>query len=405
MNVEWLTSDQGQQVILKASEFDDTLKANATVRKAFNDISPDLISQAITQAELRRTLAQRWRTDVSSLLLTHDGVSQATRPSIAKYRAQWIKHKFGDKARVLDLTCGLGFDALAFARAGLRVHAIELDEITAQCAMHNLKSVNVPVEIGDALNANIQDFDVVFVDPARRNPKAPKRTDGTTPRILDPNLWSPSWDFISSLAERIPVVAKVAPGISDGIIAQWDAHWVSIDGDVVEAMVSFPSDVQKPARSATLIDSTTDTISTFAGGATPPTKSDGKFLVSPDGAITRASALDELASLVNGGLVNEHIGWIYSDDENAIASLRNTVPSPADCFEILDRTKCDAKALAIAIRNLPASGITIMTRGVNVDVDLFRKKIGKQLDRTAPELVLALYRDDAGNVALVCRRL
>ena len=405
MNVEWLASTEGADVIKRAHQFNDALTASTNLRKEFANVSTELISQAMTQAKLQQNLASRWGTDTTALLLTDDGISQATRPRVAHYRAQWLKRNFGDNARVLDLTCGLGFDALAMAEAGLDVQAIELDTTTALMASHNLKSAGVTVQNADATEVDISNVDVIFVDPARRNPNSPRKIDGTTRRIFNPHDWSPSWEFITSLSKRIAVVAKVAPGIDEETIADWDAQWISEDGDIVEAMLSSEHDPNADKRQAVLLTKKSDEFLVFTGSAEPPIAEIGSYLVCPDGAITRAGALDTLAHIVNGGLVNEHIGWITTYDSAAVEQLLAVNPASADCFKIIGQTKCDAKAIAMQIKDLPASAITIMTRGVTIDVDSLRKKVSPNLDRTAPELVLALYREDAGNVALIARRI
>ena len=75
---------------------------------------------------MQHRLEARWGQSAAELLLTEDGISQATRPVVAQYRANFIARKFGTNAHVLDLTCGLGFDAHEFARAGLRVTGVEI---------------------------------------------------------------------------------------------------------------------------------------------------------------------------------------------------------------------------------------------------------------------------------------
>lgn len=405
LDISWLSSEQGQTIIKRASEFTDALQSNTALRKQFPEISTDLISQAITQANLRRNLSRRWQIETNKFLLTDDGINQATRPRVARYRAEWIKKQFGKSVRVLDMTCGLGFDSLAMAHAGLQVHAIEREEVTAECARHNLRATDVEVAIGDATQSDVAGFDVIFVDPARRNPNAPRRIDGTSSRIFNPQDWSPSWDFINSVAQQVPVVAKVAPGIEDTALIHWDAQWISDGGDVVEAMLTRFKSSSQGSRCAVLLNHDVEKSLTFTGNTDAPIDNSGKFLICPDGAITRAGALDVVAHLVDGGLVNEHIGWLTSSNEQAVVQLLAIDPQPADCFEIIGRNKCDAKEIAKAIKDVPASAITIMTRGVSVDVDVFRRRIAHSLDRHAPELVVALYREDCGNQAIIARRL
>ena len=173
MSISWLSSPIGQGVIKSAREHLDPLVAITSLRKQYSQIDPDLISQAFTQAQMQQRLEARWGTSAFELLLTEDGISQATRPAVARYRAEFISSKFGANAHVLDLTCGLGFDAREFARYGLRVTGVEIDSEIAEYAQHNLNEFGVTVHCADAADFVIpDDVDVVFVDPARRDPNA-----------------------------------------------------------------------------------------------------------------------------------------------------------------------------------------------------------------------------------------
>ena len=80
-------------------------------------------------------------------------------------------------AGVLDMTCGLGVDAYAFAAAGYEVMAFDIDPATAREARHNADVLglgNLEVCEGDSLKFLLESdrkFDIIFVDPARRDIK------------------------------------------------------------------------------------------------------------------------------------------------------------------------------------------------------------------------------------------
>ncbi|MDE6823996.1 MAG: class I SAM-dependent methyltransferase [Duncaniella sp.] len=80
-----------------------------------------------------------------------------------------------DGSRVLDMTCGLGIDAFRFARKCADVTTVELDHHTALTARHNAEALgltNVSIVEGESiefLERTDGMFDVIFVDPARRN--------------------------------------------------------------------------------------------------------------------------------------------------------------------------------------------------------------------------------------------
>ena len=314
-----------------------------------------------------------------------------------------IANKYGKEIHVLDLTCGLGFDSLALANCGMKVTALEIDNKVAELARHNLQDSNVEVITADCTTYDIaSDVDLIFVDPARRNPEAARKSDGSSHRIFNPADWSPSWSYITELAEKFPVIAKVAPGFDATLVPDCDATWISVDGDLVETLLDSRG---TGVRSATLIESNSGKISNFVGGQITPPKEIGKFLVVPDAALIRASALTHLASETSGGLVNEHIAWLTSNDEIAVHTLLTKSPRPAMGFEIVKAVKFSQKTLQQEVQDTSASGITVMTRGMQLDVESIRKYLSKKVSKGAAELIVAIYRDDSGPQALICRRL
>lgn len=403
MNIDWLTCAEGREVISQARNSNDPLTAISSLRKKYSHVDPQLISQALTQTQLQLRLEQKWNLDATDLVLTDDGLMQASRPSVASHRANWIVENFGPAAHVLDLTCGLGFDSLAMAEAGLKVTAMEVDPEIAAAATFNLRHTDAKV-----LNTNCLTYEVpssvalIFVDPARRNPDAAKRVDGSSQRIFNPEDWSPSWSFVTELATRFPVIAKVAPGFDADIVADWDATWISSDGDLVETFLSSNGSGQ---RSALLIDTKSGKQASFIGAQITSPAPIGTYLIVPDAALIRARALSNLAAATSGGLVNEHIAWLTSNDRASVLELTSQSPRPAMGFKILEAIKYSEKALATAAKSYSAAGVTIMTRGMQLDVEKIRKQLVKATPRGSDELVVAIYRDDAGPQAFICRRL
>lgn len=351
---------------------------------------------------MQHRLELRWEISANDLLLTEDGISQATRPDVARYRAEFFVKKFGANAHVLDLTCGLGFDSRELARAGLRVSGVEIDPEIAKYARHNLMQFGVEVHCADAATFEIpSDVDLIFVDPARRDPNAAKDSLGNTKRIFNPSQWSPSWDTIGEIAKSHPVFAKVAPGIDKAELTDWDARWISSDGDLVECFLSSSG---TGIRAAVLLDSKNDLCFEVLGDTVTAAAPLGNFLVVPDLALIRASALDAVAKLCNGGLVNEHIAWLTSSDSDAVAELSKHAPSLANILRIESHFKFSGKQLAANLKGVELSGVMVMTRGMQLDVEAIRKLAVKASSSGNQELVIAIYRDDAGPQTLLCRR-
>ena len=402
LNVKWLASPQAQHIINVAESV--SLEANdiQKFRAQFPDVDIDLIGSAIHQAWLRKRAFSRWGVP-TAFLMTTDGLSQATRPVVANWHAQWITENIGANSHVLDLTCGLGFDVAAIARAGHRVTALELDPEIAALATRNLEPFGATVICADATTFEIpDDVDVIFVDPARRDPKAAKTATGDTVRNFSSRNWSPSWDFVQRLATSHRVMAKVAPGVDDDTITDWDATFVSVDGDLVEALLTSNG---TGTRKALLFDQATYKSTVITGGSETGTADIGNFLITPDTSLVRARALSAIAQRCDAGLVNPHIAWLTSNNRAVVESLMTDSPRIAQAFEILEVVSFSSKTLKHDIAKFDASAVTIMTRGVQLNVDELRKKISGKLQKSAPELVVAIFRDDAGNKAIIARRL
>ncbi len=97
----------------------------------------------------------------------------STSDAIAEIHTAFIP----EKARVLDMTCGFGIDTFHFAKKSSEVVTIEIDHESYLAAIHNTKALgldNVNVVEADSiewLKNNNKFFDVIFIDPARRDSK------------------------------------------------------------------------------------------------------------------------------------------------------------------------------------------------------------------------------------------
>src|SRR5690606_9839962 len=101
------------------------------------------------------------------MLFTRAGLEQATRRTVSAHHASRMLS--AGVSHVADLGCGIGGDALAFAALGMRVSAVDADEVTAAIAAYNLAVFGDQVSVahGAAEDAVIE-ADAVWLDPARR---------------------------------------------------------------------------------------------------------------------------------------------------------------------------------------------------------------------------------------------
>ncbi|MBK9738102.1 MAG: hypothetical protein IPO93_00940 [Actinobacteria bacterium] len=292
----------------------DPLAVGTAVRRALPGISSDQVAAAIQQATMRRAAAERYAIDARDLFLTRDGLEQATRPAVAARRAGLLTA--AGAQTVLDLTAGLGFDTRAFLEAGLDVVCVERDPTTARFLAHNAPRADVIV--GDATDARLladllgrlDEDDVVFVDPARRDPLAPRGITSMRARPeRDPERWSPPWAYVAAIPHP-RVAAKVAPSFRPPV--GWQAEWASVQRTVVEcAVYSWPA---LPVASQAAIFGDDDVLVLGATGDDVPVASAvATWLHEPDPAVLRAGAVSAVIDGSPGmAMVDVDSTWLTS---------------------------------------------------------------------------------------------
>ncbi|MEV3857936.1 class I SAM-dependent methyltransferase [Streptomyces sp. NPDC050095] len=320
----------------------------------------ELVSAALAQARLRqRAVAKFGAEDAARMYFTPNGVEQATRTSVAAHRAESFK-ALGVRS-VADLCCGIGGDAIALARAGISVLAVDRDPLTCAVARANAAALGlgdlIDVREADVTEVETSSYDAVFVDPARRSTKRG--------RIFDPEAYSPplSWAVSAALAAPRAAALKIAPGIPhEAIPAGADAEWISDGGDVKEAVLWFGTE---PGRMrATLLPGG----HTLAGRGLPDpeVRPVGRYLYEPDGAVIRAHLVAEVAEQVGGGLLDETIAYVTADE------LRET--PYASAYEITDQLPFNIKKLKALLREREVGVLTVKKRGSAVEPEELRRK-------------------------------
>jgi tRNA G10 N-methylase Trm11 len=183
----WLLTDDGQALLAAASTAEGTpLQVQKTLRKRAD---AERVAAALGQVELRRRAAAKLGDDAGRMFFTRDGLEQATRATVARHRAARVALV---GPTVVDLTCGIGGDLVAFARAGLTAAGIDLDPLRVEMARANLAALHLggAVDIADATALDVTPFATAYADPSRR---------GARGRSFHADDWTPPWTFVESL--------------------------------------------------------------------------------------------------------------------------------------------------------------------------------------------------------------
>lgn len=368
---------------------DDAARAVSRLRAAGH--SPDLVSAVVGQARLRVRAAAKFGPFAERMLFTRAGLEQATRLSIAARHAGRFRAAGLD--RVADLGCGIGGDALGLAGLGIRVHAVDADEVTAAIAAYNLAPFGETVTVahGRAEDTDLDQTDAVWLDPARRT------AGHSETRQVSSSEWSPSLEWVFALLERTPGGVKLGPGFDrERIPDDVEAQWISADGSTIELVLWSGVLARENVRRAALVVRGTEAWELTAPADSPDVEQRelGAFVHEPDGAIIRARLIGEVARALQAGMLAPGIAYLTSD-----AALTSPFVSS---FRVREELPADPKKLAQALRARGIGTLEIKKRGVDVDPAVLRKKLSLRGDESA---TLLLTRIGSKRLALLADRV
>lgn len=411
-----LVSAQGVEALRAAAAEPDpgSLAAATRLRSQF---PPDLAAAALNQTVLRAKAATKLPGVADSLLLTADGLEQATRWQVATWRA--ARFAAAGITRVADLCCGLGIDALALVRAGIDVVAVERDPAVAVLARANLGE-SVDVIEGDAEEVGprlIVQGRAVFCDPARRTRRG---------RSWDVADLSPGWEFVEGLltGER-PAVVKLGPGFGDARIPSGvEALWVASDGDLVECglwhgfataggtVTASHCEASAGRRAAVLLPAGDELI---AGPGLPDPISripaPGDVLFEPAGAVLRAGAAGTLAARLGARPIADRVAYLIAErslgrrsaGNGAVEGHDSSHATPfAAAFEVVEVMPWKEKLVRAYVADRRIGTLEIKKRGLDVDPAALRTRLRP---RGPGRATLVLTPTAAGAMCLVVRRL
>ncbi|MFI9239646.1 methyltransferase domain-containing protein [Streptomyces sp. NPDC053079] len=353
-----LLTDEGRALLDGLRDYDPSQEL-ATATRLRREHPAELVSAALGQARLRqRAVAKFGAEDAYRMFFTPNGVEQATRAAVALHRARRFE-ALGVRS-LADLCCGNGGDAIALARAGISVLAVDRDPLTCEVARANAEALGladlIEVRCADVADVDTSPYDAVFVDPARR---------GGRGRIFDPEAYSPPLSWAIEAARSAPRAAlKIAPGVPhEAVPEDAEAEWISDGGDVKEAVLWFGTEAG--TRRATLLPGGASLVG--RGLPDPAVRPVGRYLYEPDGAVIRAHLVAEVAEELDGGLIDETIAYVTSDE------LRDSAYAAA--YEITDVLPFNLKRLKAIVRERRIGVAVIKKRGSAVEPEELRRKL------------------------------
>ncbi len=325
------------------------------------------MSAALGQARLRqRAVAKFGAEDAGRMFFTPYGVEQSTRASVAAYRAECLRA--AGARSVADLCCGIGGDAIAFARAGIRVLAVDRDPATCAAARANADALGladlIEVREADVTEVDTAGYDAVFVDPARRSSRRGRIFDPEAYSLPCPGPSPPRSGRRGAAEDRARHSARGDPGAGDGRVGL--GRRGRQGGRAVVRPGRDPG-----ARRATLLPAGAGIYATPGTmRPDPEVREVGRYLYEPDGAVIRAHLVAEVAEDLDGGLIDPTIAYVTADEAHRTPY--------ATAYEITDRMPFNVKKLKALLRERGVGTLTVKKRGSAVEPEELRKKVKPQ---------------------------
>ncbi|HEV3436950.1 MAG TPA: class I SAM-dependent methyltransferase [Gemmata sp.] len=354
-----LLAVSGQQALADAMALEPTEARFLVCFEKLRKRHPAPLAKAAIEAALLRIKARSKFESASKMYFTREALEQASSDHAATHRAK----RFVPFGVVADLCCGIGSDSLAFARAGLTVHAVDLDSLRlamtgANAAAFGLKE-RIHLREDDALTIPLPDVQAAFADPTRR-------ANGR--RYLDPEDYTPP---LSAIRERFsadfPLAVKIAPGVASSNLTELRAEveFVSVEGELKECVVWFGS-LRTTGRRATLLPAG---VTLFADNPIPmpPLAPAQEYVFDPDPAIVRAGLASQLATEL-GVSPLDHTVALFTGHEATRSPFLTT-------FTIERATPFHAGRLRDHLRAKRVGRVTAIKRGSTVDTEKLMKSL------------------------------
>ena len=288
----------------------------------------------------------------------------------------------------MELTCGLGIDAMAFASRFSRVVTLERDEQLANVVRHNLKllginNVEVIATTAEEYVANCTEhFDWVYADPDRRSAEGRKMVcmEDCSPDMLQlmPRL--------RQIASRVAI--KLSPLFdceeAFRLLSPAEVEIVSLGGECKE--VNIYTEAEKntlriaPIGMGEWVYSPKDML--CGPSSDSFAKGEWRYMLIPDVALQKGrvamAALKPYAS-------------IWSNNGYAFARELPEEPLPCRIYEIRSIRRYQPKELKREWRN---RGIEILKRDTHLTVEGVRKAIGA---KAGSEALIAITTIEGDN--------
>jgi len=343
------------------------------------------VSVVLEVMDARRKSKRRLK-NANSWLMDREGAEQATRSTVAEYKAAKLRRQVGDDP-IIDLCCGIGSDAAALAEGGPLIY-VDRNPLRVMLARFNLAQCHLQHGQIHPLVATAESLPLppypLHLDPSRR--QGSNRLHSYEDMIPGPQV-------IEELIDRHKSMAlKCGPGIDAEKLPHGEVEWIQDGSDLVEATLWCGDLATGSRRSATIVDLDL----TISGELQPLEQSSLKqpaFLHEPRPAIERSGLIGHLQSEISAGEWYPGLGWLAGDEQRTSPWFRS--------FSVVAQMGWHEKKIVEWFRQQGCAPASIKTRGVKEDPARLRRRFSGE----AGEWILALLRRGQKIEACVLKEL
>jgi SAM-dependent methyltransferase len=392
-----LATPQGEALLQALSSTDEkhATAAAATARKLAD---AELAAAALATIFARkRALASGKFPRADAMLFTRLGYEQASSHAVARHRAE----RFADCARVADLCCGIGGDALALAAcmaAGALVTAVDVDDDALACLEHNAAALGVADKIKalrrSALELDLSSTDAAFADPSRRNETGRQRSSAA---------YAPPLEALLRRARELPesrLCVKVAPGLrlrAEDVRrvagAAVELEFVSERGVCKEAAIWCGSLARAHgAVRATVIDADGVHSLDGDGARAAETAPLDRFVGEPDPAVIRSGLIGEVGARLAAATLDSQVAYM---------TAKRPTPSPyVRWYEVVECLPFGVRRVRSFLRSAGIGRLVIKTRAFPLRPDAIAALLKTGCDGEATLLCTTIQ---GRKTAIVCQ--
>jgi hypothetical protein len=361
-----LLNTEGQRLLAELGREPITKENHLRVATGLRGrVSTELAGAILETLVLRQRAASKFG-QAAAMYFTREALEQASAEIISTHRAS--RYEKAGFAKVADLGCGIGGDALSLSAIS-DVVGVDWSPLRLAMAQENLRVYGRsrhfrPLQ-ADLIELSPLPVEAFFADPGRR--------DELGRRVFSVHDYRPPLaTFQAWLGKVANQGIKVSPGIDYAQIpAGVEIEFISVKGEVREGVLWYGDLRTGAGRRATLLPAgatlTDETVDPPIAISEPR-----EYLFEPDGAVIRAHLVEQLANRLDATKIDDDIAYLTAGQGQETPFAR--------CYTLEDAMPFQLKRLRQYLRERNVGRLTIKKRGSPLDPDTLRKQLRLQGD-------------------------